>query len=154
MASVRRARRADIPAIVAIVNAAFQIESGFRAGERTSSPEISRLMRSRVFFVAVEGGRIAGAVQVRVTGATGYFSMLAVDPKLQQSGIGRALRESAESYCRQQGCREMTLSTGSPRRELLAYYRKAGYEITTVEPAPPDATFTKRMDIVTMAKVL
>lgn len=94
MATIRRATEADIPEMVAVVNAAFDIEREFRAGERTSAADIQRLMEKSTFFVATEDGRIAGVVQARVKHPAGYFAMLAVDPQLQRSGIGRALREA------------------------------------------------------------
>jgi hypothetical protein len=78
MVTVRRASESDIPELVAVVNAAFQVERDFRLGDRTSPAEIARLMQNSTFFVAVKDERIAGAVLVRVNGATGYFGMLAV----------------------------------------------------------------------------
>ncbi|HVH87335.1 MAG TPA: GNAT family N-acetyltransferase, partial [Terriglobales bacterium] len=143
MLTICRATQREVAEIAAIVNAAFQIESNFRAGERTSAAEISRLMESSTFLVAREGETVFGAVQVRIKGTSGYFGMLAVDPALQRSGIGRRLLEAAENYCRERECTTMTLSTGSLRQKLLYYYRKFGYQITRVEPAPDDAPFTK-----------
>ncbi len=154
MVTIRRAADRDIAAIVAVVNTAFQVERDFRAGERTSALEITRLMQNSVFFVAEREARIVGAVLVRVKADTGYFGMLAVDPVEQRSGIGRLLREAAENYCREQGCTVMTLSTGSPRQDLLSYYARFGYRITGVEPAPADPHFAKPIDIVKMAKPL
>jgi len=154
MPTIRNATERDIPEIVVIVNAAFQVERDFRAGDRTSHAEISRLIQTDTFLVAVVEERIAGAVQVRVNGTAGYFGMLAVDPTLQRSGIGRALCEAAEDYCRSRGCIEMTLSTGSVRRDLLPYYGKLGYKITSINSAPEGAPFTKAIEIVRMAKPL
>jgi ribosomal protein S18 acetylase RimI-like enzyme len=154
MPAIRKAIDHDVPEIVAVVNAAFQVESDFRSGDRTSVTDISQLMQSDTFFVAIEQGRIVGAVQVRINGTSGYFGMLAVDPSQQRFGVGRALLEAAENHCRERGCTEMTLSTGSVRHELLPYYEKFGYRITGVEPAPDGAPFTKPIKIVKMAKPL
>jgi ribosomal protein S18 acetylase RimI-like enzyme len=154
MAQIRRADGSDIPAIVAVVNAAFEVEKDFRAGDRTSVADISRLLQSDTFLVAIHDNEVGGAVLVRISGTAGYFGMLAVDPGLQRSGIGRALLEAAEDYCRKRGCKEMTLSTGSVRRELLDRYTKLGYRVTSVEPAPRDGPFAKPIDIVKMAKPL
>ncbi len=55
------------------------------------------MVGGNLFFVAERENRIVGAVFVRITGNTGYFGMLAVDPALQGSGIGHALREHAEA---------------------------------------------------------
>lgn len=154
MLTIRSAGLADVSQIATIVNAAFQVERGFRAGDRTSPEQITQLIESSAFQLAVEDGSVVGTVRVRITGSTGYFGMLAVDPSRQRSGIGNALREAAEYYCRDRGCREMTLSTGSVRHELISYYRKSGYTITSIEPAPPEALFTQPIGIVKMAKLL
>jgi ribosomal protein S18 acetylase RimI-like enzyme len=156
---IRQANESDIPAIVAVVNAAFEVEKDFRGGDRTSVAEISQLMQSSTFLVAthgvaIEAEQVVGAVLVRVNGTRGYFGMLAAQPGMQRSGIGRALLEAAEDYCRARGCTEMTLSTGSVRRELLDLYAKLGYRVTSVEPAPPDGPFTKPIEIVKMTKSL
>jgi len=154
MPQIRQANDADIAEIVEVVNAAFEVERDFRAGNRTSAAEIARLMRSSTFLIATHNERAAGAILVRITGATGYFGMLAVHPQLQRLGIGRALLEASEDYCREHGCTEMTLSTGSVRRELLDRYARLGYSVTSIEPAPPDGPFTKQIEIVKMAKRL
>ena len=104
MPQIRTAVEGDIGGIVAVVNAAFQVESEFRSGARTSLAEISDLMQSSTFLVATQDENVVGAVLVRITGATGYFGMLSVLPGLQRSGIGRALLEAAEDYCRRHGC--------------------------------------------------
>lgn len=169
MPQIRQAKQSDITAIVSIVNAAFEVEKEFRGGDRTSVAEISQLMQRSTFLIAINNDatnngvtddgemhndEVSGAVMVRVNGMTGYFGMLAVQPGLQRSGIGRALLEAAEEYCRVRGCTEMTLSTGSVRRELLDRYAKLGYKITSIEPAPKDGPFTKPIEIVKMAKIL
>jgi GNAT superfamily N-acetyltransferase len=121
---IQRASEADIPEIVNIVNAAFQVERDFRMGVRTSFADVKRLMEGNTFLVAVQDDQVVGAIMVRVNESTGYLGMLSVRPGLQGSGIGRALLQEAEALCRAQGCTEMTLTTGSVRRELLHY--KAG----------------------------
>ena len=64
----------------------------------------------------------------RDNGTSGYLGMLAVDPSQQRFGVGRALLVAAENHCRERGCTEMTLSTGSVRHELLPYYEAAPSE--------------------------
>lgn len=159
MPAIRVATERDAPEIAAIVNAAFQVENDFRAGDRTSVAEISGRIRSEpqsgIFLIAIQQLRIVGAVQVQIIDEhTGYLGMLAVDPSQQRSGIGRGLLEAAEDHCRQRGCTQMTLSTGSVRRELFPYYQKFGYRVTSIGPAPAGAPFTKPIDIVTMSKPL
>jgi GNAT superfamily N-acetyltransferase len=109
-------------------------------------------MNEGQFLIATRDQQVAGAVFVRVNGSTGHFAMLAVRPSLQRLGLGHALIEAAEGYCRSLGCTRMTLTTGSVRRELLERYSKQGYTITSVEPVSPDGPFTKPIEMVSMAK--
>lgn len=154
MPQIREANESDIAGIVAVVNAAFQVENEFRGGDRTSRAEISLLIQSSTFLVATHDEEVTGAVLVRINERMGYFGMLAVRPGLQRLGIGHALLEAAEDYCRARGCTKMTLSTGSVRRELLDRYAKLGYTVTSIEPASQDGPFTEPIEIVKMAKPL
>jgi GNAT superfamily N-acetyltransferase len=152
MARIQPANETNVAEIVSVVNDAFQVESDFRAGDRTSADEVAQLMNEGQFLIATRDQQVAGAVFVRVNGSTGHFAMLAVRPSLQRLGLGHALIEAAEGYCRSLGCTRMTLTTGSVRRELLERYSKQGYTITSVEPVSPDGPFRKPIEMVSMAK--
>jgi len=154
MLEIHQAKETDIAEIVAIVNDAFQVENDFRAGNRTSTAEIRQLMEGSQFLKAMHDQQMAGVVLVRLNEKTGYLGMLAVRRGLQRLGIGRALIEAAENYCRSRGCTRMTLSTGSVRRELLDRYHKLGYTITSIDPVSSDGRFTKPIEIVKMAKAI
>lgn len=156
MSTIRVAGPEEAAPIARIVNAAFEVERPYRLhGERTSAENVRQLMMDgKTFFVAEEGGRILGAVFVRITGHSGYFGMLSVDPALQRGGIGRALREHAEEFCRQKGCSEMTLTTGDFRTELVPYYTRAGYRVVGTEPGPAEWSMRSGFRVVHMAKPL
>lgn len=156
MFAIRLAASDEADQVARIINAAFHVERPFRLrGERTSTEDVRRLMLDgNSFFVAEQGGQILGTVYVRITGHTGYFGMLAVDPTLQRSGIGRALREHTEAFCKQHGCSEMTLTTGDFRTELLPYYSRAGYRVVSTEPGPAEWSMRNEFRIVHMAKPL
>ena len=146
----------DAKEIARVVNAAFEVERHMRVPgrERTSEENIRELMQADTFFVAEQDGRIVGTVLTRISGTTGYFGMLSVVENLQGSGVGRALRERAEQFSKQQGCTEMTLTTGAFRTELLGYYQRAGYTVVRVEAGPPEWGFNRPFEIVHMAKPL
>lgn len=156
MFTIRVADKDEADQVADVVNRAFEVERPMRShGDRTSSENVRQLMLAGdTFFVAEQDSRIIGAVLVRITGHTGYFGMLAVDPALQRGGIGRALREHAEEFCRQHGCAEMTLTTGDFRTELLPYYSRAGYSIVSTEPGPAEWSMRNEFRIVHMAKPL
>ena len=148
--------RWDTEFIAAVVNAAFEVERPVRAGgDRTSPQGVRDEMQRGAFFVAEENGRIVGSVFTRIAGSTGYFGMLAVEPSLQGSGTGRALREHVEAYWKAHGCTQMTLSTGDFRTELLPYYHRAGYRVVSCEPSSGAVwNLSKQFQIVHMAKEL
>ena len=153
---IRVAEEADAERIAAVVNAAFEVERPMRAsGDRTTNQGVRDEMQRGTFFVAEQQGRILGTVLTRINGKSGYFGMLAVEPGLQGSGIGRALREHAEAYCKAGGCTEMTLTTGDFRTELPPYYARAGYRIVSYEPSSGAIwNMSKPFQIVHMVKDL
>jgi predicted N-acetyltransferase YhbS len=155
MPTIRTATPADAEGIAGVVNAAFEIERPLRTGgDRTSSQQVRDLMQRDAFFVAEHGGEIIGAVYVRIAGNTGYFGMLAVDESFRRTGVGRALREHAETYCRGRSCTRMTLTTGDFRIELPPYYERAGYRRIGTEPGPAEWRIGRPFKIIHMAKDL
>jgi ribosomal protein S18 acetylase RimI-like enzyme len=155
---IRPATKEDAPAIARVINAAFEVEREFRRGDRTSAAEIFALLQHDTFLVddrlvGDQEGRIAGAVHVRAAGAVGYFGMLAVDAEARGTGLGRALLEAAEDHCRKAGCSTMTLSTGEDRKELIPWYERLGYRVTSTELSTNTA-FSRAIRVVHMAKPL
>ncbi|HEY2028951.1 MAG TPA: GNAT family N-acetyltransferase [Myxococcales bacterium] len=150
---IRLATIADAAEIARIVNAAFVVEQEFRPGDRTNAAEIAGLIARDAFLLAEDEGQIIGAVHVRASSAKGYFGMLAVAPAGQRKGLGGALTAAAEDYCRARGGTVMTMSTGEERRELVAWYERRGYRVTSVEVSNNPA-FNRPLRIVQMEKPL
>jgi ribosomal protein S18 acetylase RimI-like enzyme len=155
---IRPATKEDAAAIARVINAAFEVEREFRRGDRTSAAEILALLQHDTFLVddqlvGDQEGRIAGAVHVRTAGAVGYFGMLAVDAEAQGRGLGRALLEAAEDHCRKAACSTMTLSTGEDRKELIPWYERLGYRVTSTELST-NIAFSRPIRVVHMAKPL
>ena len=135
---VRPATRADADAVIAVVNAAFAIETFFLEGTRTDERRLQAMMRSGEFLVIEDrDGRIVGSVCVEVQGEDACFRMLAVDPARQGDGLGRLLVEAAEAHGRAHGCMRMEIDVLNLRTELLPFYRKLGYVETGTAPFHP-----------------
>jgi GNAT superfamily N-acetyltransferase len=135
---VRPATAADAGAVIAVVNAAFAIETFFLEGTRTDERRLEAMMRSGEFLVVEDqDGRIVGSVYIAVQGEDGCFRMLAVDPARQGDGLGRVLVEAAETYGRVRGCTRMEIDVLNLRTELLPFYRKFGYAETGAEAFHP-----------------
>jgi GNAT superfamily N-acetyltransferase len=117
----------DIPGLVRIINAAYEVEKFFVSGDRTDEESVRRLMTKGAFVVTHDEGGLTGCVYVELRGARGYFGMLAVDPSRQSSGVGRRLVGLAEQYAREKGCSVMDIRVVNLRTELQPFYRKLGY---------------------------
>lgn len=123
--------------MISTVNAAFSIE-GFLDGTRTDAERMSEMMTKGTFLVAEdELGRIVGSVYTEMRGDRAYFGMLAVDPSMQGTGLGRKMVQAAELRCREQGAIFMDIAVLSLRPELLPLYRKLGYVETGTEEFKP-----------------
>ena len=132
--SVRRATAADAPALAALVNRAYAIETFFVDGDRTNATEIASLIEKGTFIVLEYAGGLAAAVWVEATGVKGYFGMLSVLPEMQKHGLGKRLVRIAEAMCEAAGCDEMTLQIINLREELGRWYRSLGYQEVGVTP--------------------
>jgi ribosomal protein S18 acetylase RimI-like enzyme len=137
---IRTATKADIPAMVAVVNAAFAVER-FIEGTRTDEADIAEMMKKGVFLIAeTDAGSILASVYAEVRGLRGYFGMLAVDPSHQGRGLARRMIEAAQEHCRQNGCTHVDITVLSLRTELPAFYHRFGYvETGTHDFDPPHA---------------
>jgi ribosomal protein S18 acetylase RimI-like enzyme len=133
IASIRRATADDLTTMLRIINSAFAIET-FIEGERTDETQLSDMMQKGEFLLGIDSsGQVVASVYVELRGSRGYFGMLSIDPQRQGSGLGRAMVEAAEQYCRAKGCEAMDLTVLSLRPELPPYYRKLGYAESGVE---------------------
>lgn len=140
---------ADLPAVVALVNAAYRGEGGWTnevdavAGERITIPQLLEELAAEPGAV-VEVLRLDGEVQacVRLDPATAadggpalYIGMLAVRPGRQAQGLGRQLLEHAEAVALRQGRRTARISVVFDRDTLIAWYERRGY-VRTGETLP------------------
>jgi GNAT superfamily N-acetyltransferase len=127
LSAIRIATPADRPAMLAIINAAFAIET-FIEGTRTNDAELTSMMEKGIFLLGLgERDQIVASVYVEIKGARGYFGMLSIDPAQQGNGFSRTMVQAAEDYCREQGCTAMDLTVVSLRTELPPLYCKFGY---------------------------
>lgn len=126
---IRLATPDDRPAMVAVINAAFAVEN-FLDGTRTDHERLAETMAKGHFLLGCgSSGQILASVYVEVCDDRdhGYLGMLAVHPAHQRKGLGRAMVNAAEQWCRQRGCKVMDLRVLSLRSELPPLYRKLGY---------------------------
>ncbi len=136
MTEIAVASADDVPALVRVINAAYEVEKFFISGDRTDAKTVRRLMLNGEFLVTRDdAGQVTGCVFVERRGERGYFGMLSVDPSRQHGGIGRQLVHAAESRARVAGCTAMDIRVVNLRVELPPFYRRLGYVDNGTEPA-------------------
>jgi ribosomal protein S18 acetylase RimI-like enzyme len=145
MIAVRNAQTKDVGAIVRLINTAFLVEQFFIERDRSNPEMIRNLLEKGQFLLAEDGPQLVGCVYVELRGEHGYLGMLSVDPARQRSGVGRQLIANAEQFFRAAGCRSSQLRIVNVRTELLALYRRLGYEVTGTSPY--DAVVTPKMPV-------
>jgi hypothetical protein len=66
-----------------------------------------------------------------------YLGSLTIDPRQQNSGLGRKLLTAAEDWVRARGGREVRMTVINVRDTLIVWYVRCGYALTgETEPFP------------------
>jgi ribosomal protein S18 acetylase RimI-like enzyme len=110
------------------------VEAFFVAGDRTHPAEVRELIRASQCYVADDGRRVVGCVEMAAKDGRGYFGMLAVAPAIQGRGLGRRLITFAEDTAREAGCAVMDIKVVNVRGDLVKFYESLGYVATGTEP--------------------
>src|SRR4051812_34171992 len=111
----RLAEPRDVPALVELVNRAYEVEAFFVTGDRTDAAEIADLRVAGEFFVidrdANDGGAgLLGCVYLAPRpGGRAYLGLLSVDPAAQKSGAGKRLVAFAEARAGELGAQVIEL---------------------------------------------
>jgi len=153
----RLAVAADFPRLIALVNAAYSIET-FLEGTRTDEERLAAMMQKGTILVAEDGtGEILGCVYTEVRGPRGYLGQLAVDPVHQGRGLARIIVQAAEDRLRAEGCEAVDITVLNLRPELPPIYRRFGYiETGIVEEFRPTRQLAPGVEVhgIKMSKQL
>jgi predicted N-acetyltransferase YhbS len=152
---VRVAETGDAEAIVAVINVAFRLAEGFLLDRDRIDLETVRGLFQKGTFLVADDGSVCGCVYVEPRGGDrSYLGLLAVDPRLQKSGLGSRLMKAAEAHCAKAGSRFMDLRIVSVRGELPPFYHRHGYVEPGTEPFTPGLTPKVPCHFVWMSKPL
>lgn len=150
----RKATRADVDAIVALVESAYRgdasragwtTEADLLDGRRTGPDDVGGCVdRPRSAILLAEQDTATGArelvacAHVADEDGAGYFGMFSVRPALQGAGVGKQLLEHAERFVREHwSLPVMRMTVIDVRSELIAFYERRGYRRTgVVRPFP------------------
>ncbi len=147
----RYATFADLADVLALVESAYRgdvsragwtTEADLLDGQRTDAEELAGILTNpdARLLLATRGREIVGCVLLRREATGAYIGMLAVRPLLQALGIGKRLLTEAEKQARVEfGAKRsrMTVIVIEQRKDLIAWYVRRGYLVTTrTEPFP------------------
>jgi GNAT superfamily N-acetyltransferase len=131
--TIRAATADDVPALIAMVNAAYRRSEGdvFPTSERVDRTDAMQHLPRIV--VAEVGGVVAGSIDIELSGDTAHFGMLATDVGMQGRGIGSLLVDHAEEQARAAGHTVMRIEVVKEGGRVPWYERK-GYRVLRETP--------------------
>ena len=137
---LRRAEETDAREILRITHEAFSLyaeavrkKESIKALYETLETVRSDISNINVFVCELDG-QIIGSVRYRLLDeGIAYLSRFAMDPEVQNLGLGGLLLERVRQECLAAGVRAITLHTASRMRSSVAFYLKNGYYIHSIE---------------------
>lgn len=151
---IRKVLPADAPTVVALIRSAFRGESSregwtseadYVADERIDVPGLLTKMAepNGVVMAVFASGNTTDPVacfeilRYPEPSKTAYFGLFAVQPKLQNAGIGRSVLAEAERYAIDTlGATRMEMTVTWLRDSLIAWYIRRGYRVVEGETRP------------------
>lgn len=149
---IRIARTSDLDLVANLVNSAYRgeyskqgwtTEADFLGGQRTDALTLENELTQpgqSMELLFDETSTLVGCVFLKDEPEDVlYFGMLTVEPKKQDRGFGKVLLKHIESLAEIRQKKRMRMTVIDLRQELIAYYKRRGYEFTgKVEPFPMD----------------
>jgi GNAT superfamily N-acetyltransferase len=135
----------DVPRIVALINRAYRgcgtssgwsTEAGYLSGDRITedllrADLVAKPNASLLKWEDAQDGPLPGCVWLEpLDDDAWYLGLLAIDPKKQKGGLGKALLSSAERWVRKRGGRRVRMTVVNVREVLIAWYLRRGYHKT------------------------
>jgi ribosomal protein S18 acetylase RimI-like enzyme len=82
-----------------------------------------------LLWVALEGTSAVGTVMAGYDGHRGWIYSLAVDPKIQRTGVGSQLLQTAEKELILRGCLKINLQIAEGNDVVQGFYEANGYTV-------------------------
>jgi ribosomal protein S18 acetylase RimI-like enzyme len=128
---MRRARRTDRPAVLAVDHAAFP--SFWRLDSLGLDEAISATPRTRFRVTTDPGLRgLSGYAICGRAGVRGYVQRLAVHPSLHGQGLGRALMVDGMLWLKRRGVQRAMVNTQVGNDVALSLYEHLGFRLESV----------------------
>ncbi|MFV8359931.1 GNAT family N-acetyltransferase [Flavobacterium sp. LS1P3] len=145
---ITKATIKDVSLLNTLINSAYRGESSKKGwtteanileGLRTTEQELTETIQNtkNTILKFTQENQIIGCVLLIEKEQELYLGMLTVSPELQNSGVGKKLLQQAELHALELGLPKIIMTVISVRDELIAWYKRNGYEDTGAkEPFP------------------
>lgn len=145
---ISTAAKKDIPFLNSLINSAYRGESSKKGwtteanileGFRTTEQELTEMIQDpkNTMLKFTENNQIIGCVLLIEKELELYLGMLTVSPELQNTGVGKKLLQQAVIHAQALRLPKIIMTVISVRDELIAWYKRNGYEDTGArEPFP------------------
>lgn len=154
---IRPVAPTELPALHRVIERAYRGDSArlgwtheadLLSDTRTDLPALQAIVADprQVLLALFEGGEPLGCVNVADRGrGLAYLGLLCIEPARQGEQLGRRLMEAAEVHAREVfGCTTIEMTVIEQRAELIAYYVRRGWRITSERrpfPVPLDPLY-------------
>jgi ribosomal protein S18 acetylase RimI-like enzyme len=142
----------DISLIVKLMNRAYRgadnasgwtSEEAHLSGDRTTDDLLRADVQGKPSASLLKwqdepAEEITGCVWLEpISEDTWYLGSLAIEPKRQNSGLGRAMLAAGENWAHERGAKRIRMTVINVREALIAWYLRRGYSGTgATEPFP------------------
>lgn len=134
-----RAKPQDASQIERITKESFSLyakevntEANIAALHESVDDVLSDIINKYVYTAKIDG-RIIGSVRFQLLDNNlAYLSRFAMEPDIQNLGLGGLLLEKVRLECLDLGVKAITLHTASKMRSTVAFYLKNGYYVHSV----------------------
>jgi N-acetylglutamate synthase-like GNAT family acetyltransferase len=131
MMLVRKSAEADLPSILAIVNAAAQAYRGVIPMDRWHEPYMPKdelvreIAQGVIFWVAEEEGVLLGVMGIQDKGAVALVRHAYVAPTTQRKGVGTGLLHHVQSLAD----KPILIGTWADASWAIEFYRRNGFTL-------------------------
>ncbi len=139
-----KATSADIKDLEEVVNLAYRggkasvpwkNENHLVKGPRITTDELTKHLSAKGSTILLirdkKNATLAGCVHIEINEQEAHIGMLTVHPEYQNLGLGKKLLNLAGDFAKNDmHCKIAKMCVLGGREELLAWYKKMGYELT------------------------
>ena len=122
---IRAFEAVDREMVVSLWKSVFPYSTGHN--DPNDSIDRKLIAADDLFFVALDGEDVVGAVLAGYDGHRGWLYSLAVAPSHRRHGIGTRLVRHAESVLARRGCPKLNLQVRADNAGVVAFYESLGF---------------------------